>query len=262
LVKINLGAAMRKKLVVGNWKMNGGLDANEVLLKALADANDSLTGVDVGVCVPYPYLFQPAMLLEKTSIAWGAQNVSEHGNGAYTGEVSAAMLKEFSCKYVLVGHSERRTIYGEVNTLVAKKFIAAQKAGVVPILCVGETLAERETNATENVVGRQLDKVIELAGIAAFANCVLAYEPVWAIGTGKTASAEQAQAVHKFIRERIAILDPGIATKLLILYGGSVKAANAAQLLIMPDVDGGLIGGASLVAEDFLAICRAGIGVA
>ncbi len=253
---------MRKKLVVGNWKMNGGLDGNETLLKALADAVPTLDGVDVSVCVPFPYLFQPAMLLENTAITWGAQNISEHLIGAYTGEVSAAMLREFSCKFVLVGHSERRTLYGEDDALIARKFIAAQKAGITPILCVGETLAEREANATEAVIGRQIDKVIELAGIAALENSVLAYEPVWAIGTGKTASAEQAQAVHAFIRSRIASHDAALALKLLILYGGSVKASNAAQLLIMPDVDGGLIGGASLVAEDFLAICRAGIGAA
>lgn len=251
---------MRKKLVVGNWKMNGGLDGNETLLKALADAAPSLDGVDVSLCVPFPYLFQPAMLLENTAITWGAQNISEHLIGAYTGEVSAAMLREFSCKYVLVGHSERRTLYGEDDALVARKFIAAQKAGIVPILCIGETLAEREANATESVIGWQIDKVIELAGIAALEKSVVAYEPVWAIGTGKTASAEQAQAVHAFIRSRISRHDAALAAKLLILYGGSVKSTNAAQLLIMPDVDGGLIGGASLVAEDFLAICRAGIG--
>ncbi len=253
---------MRKKLVVGNWKMNGGLDGNETLLKALADAAPTLDGVDVSVCVPFPYLFQPAMLLENTAITWGAQSISEHLIGAFTGEVSAPMLREFSCKFVLVGHSERRTLYGEDDALIARKFIAAQKAGITPILCVGETLAEREANATEAVIGRQIDKVIELAGIAALENSVLAYEPVWAIGTGKTASAEQAQAVHAFIRSRIASHDAALALKLLILYGGSVKASNAAQLLIMPDVDGGLIGGASLVAEDFLAICRAGIGAA
>ncbi len=251
---------MRKKLVVGNWKMNGGLDSNEALLKAIADAKDSLNGVDVSVCVPFPYLFQPAMLFENTAITWGAQNVSEHMIGAYTGEVSAAMLREFSCKYALVGHSERRTLYGESDEMVARKFITAQKAGITPILCVGETLVEREANATESVVGRQLDKVIELAGIAALENSVLAYEPVWAIGTGKTASAEQAQEVHAFIRKRVASHDSDLASKQLILYGGSVKASNAAQLLIMPDVDGGLIGGASLIAEEFLAICRAGIG--
>ena len=253
---------MRKTLVVGNWKMNGGLDANEALLKALADAAASFEGVDVSVCVPFPYLFQPAMLLENTPITWGAQNVSEHLIGAYTGEVCAAMLREFSCKFVLVGHSERRSLYGEGDETVARKFIAAQKVGIVPILCVGETLAEREAHATESVVGRQLDKVIELAGIAALENSVVAYEPVWAIGTGKTATAEQAQAVHQFIRNRIASHNSGLAAKLLILYGGSVKVSNAAQLLIMPDVDGGLIGGASLIAEDFLAICRAGIKVA
>ncbi len=253
---------MRKKLVVANWKMNGGLDGNETLLKALADAAPSLDGVDVSVCVPFPYLFQPAMLLENTAITWGAQNVSEHMIGAYTGEVSAAMLREFSCTYVLVGHSERRTLYGESDEVVARKFITAQKAGITPILCVGETLAERDANATQSVVGRQLDKVIELAGIAALENAVVAYEPVWAIGTGKTASAEQAQAVHAFIRSRIGSHDAALAGRLLILYGGSVKSSNAAQLLIMPDVDGGLIGGASLVAEEFLAICRAGIKVA
>ena len=154
---------MRKKLVVGNWKMNGGLDGNETLLKALAEAAPTLDGVDVSICVPFPYLFQPAMLLENTAITWGAQNVSEHLIGAYTGEVSAAMLREFSCQYVLVGHSERRSLYGEDDATVARKFITAQKAGITPILCVGETLAEREANATQNVVGRQLDKVIELA---------------------------------------------------------------------------------------------------
>ena len=253
---------MRKTLVVGNWKMNGGLDANEALLKALADAAASFEGVDVSVCVPFPYLFQPAMLLENTPITWGAQNVSEHLIGAYTGEVCAAMLREFSCTFVLVGHSERRSLYREGDETVARKFIAAQKVGILPILCVGETLAEREAHATESVVGRQLDKVIELAGIAALENSVVAYEPVWAIGTGKTATAEQAQAVHQFIRNRIASHNSGLAAKLLILYGGSVKASNAAQLLIMPDVDGGLIGGASLIAEDFLAICRAGVKVA
>ena len=253
---------MRKKLVAGNWKMNGSIDQNEALLNALAAAAPSLNGVDVAVCVPFPYLFQTTMLLETSSIAWGAQNLSEYASGAYTGEVSAAMLKEFSCAYVLVGHSERRTLYGEDDATVARKFVAAQASGLTPILCVGETLAEREANAMESVVGRQLDKVIEIAGIASLANCVVAYEPVWAIGTGKTASAEQAQAVHQFIRGRVAARDVALAAKLRILYGGSVKASNAAQLLAMPDIDGGLIGGASLVADDFLAICRAGIGAA
>ncbi len=250
---------MRKKLVAGNWKMYGSIDQNEALLNALVASSATLNGVDVAVCVPFPYLFQTTMLLETSGIAWGAQNLSEHASGAYTGEVSAAMLKEFSCKYVLVGHSERRTLYGEDDVTVARKYAAAQASGLVPILCVGETLAERDANATESVVGRQLDKVIEMAGIVTLANCVVAYEPVWAIGTGKTATAEQAQAVHQFIRGRIAARDAGLAAKLLILYGGSVKASNAAQLLAMPDIDGGLIGGASLVADDFLAICHAGI---
>ncbi|MEO6022034.1 MAG: triose-phosphate isomerase [Burkholderiales bacterium] len=250
---------MRKKLVAGNWKMNGSIDQNEALLNALVAGSATLNGVDVAVCVPFPYLFQTTMLLETSGLAWGAQNLSEHASGAYTGEVSAAMLKEFSCKYVLVGHSERRTLYGEDDVTVARKYAAAQASGLVPILCVGETLAERDANATESVVGRQLDKVIEMTGIVTLANCVVAYEPVWAIGTGKTATAEQAQAVHQFIRGRIAARDAGLAAKLLILYGGSVKASNAAQLLAMPDIDGGLIGGASLVADDFLAICHAGI---
>ncbi len=245
---------MRKKLVAGNWKMHGSLAENAALLAALKPA---LAGIDAVVCVPFPYLAQAQAELAGSSIAWGAQNLSEQAKGAYTGEVSAAMLLEFGCTYVIVGHSERRSLYGESDALVASKYMAAQAAGLKPILCVGESLDERESGITEAVVARQLDAVINAAGIASLTNAVLAYEPVWAIGTGKTASPEQAQAVHAFIRSKIAALDPAVADQLVIQYGGSVKAANASELMVQPDIDGGLIGGASLVAEEFVAICRA-----
>ena len=245
---------MRKKLVAGNWKMHGSLAENAALLAALKPA---LAGIEAVVCVPFPYLAQAQAELAGSSIAWGAQNLSEQAKGAFTGEVSAAMLLEFGCKYVIVGHSERRSLYGESDALVANKYQAAQAAGLIPILCVGESLAERESGVTEAVVSRQLDAVIEAAGVASLAHAVVAYEPVWAIGTGKTASPEQAQAVHAFIRTKIAALDAEVADQLVIQYGGSVKAANASELMVQPDIDGGLIGGASLVAEDFVAICRA-----
>lgn len=245
---------MRKKLVAGNWKMHGSLAENAALLSALKPA---LSGIEAVVCVPFPYLAQAQSELAGSSIAWGAQNLSEHSKGAYTGEVSASMLRDFGCSYVIVGHSERRSLYGESDQQVAAKFIAAQAGGLVPILCVGESLEEREAGITEQVVARQLDAVISAAGIGALANAIVAYEPVWAIGTGKTASPEQAQAVHAFIRSKIAGLDAAIADALVIQYGGSVKAANAAELLAQPDIDGGLIGGASLVAEEFAAICQA-----
>lgn len=248
---------MRTKLVAGNWKMNGSVDANAALLRAVLDAAPSFAGMRCAVCVPFPYLAQAQAALAGSAIAWGAQNLSEHSSGAYTGEVSGAMLEEFGCTYAIVGHSERRTLFHEDDGTVAKKFVAAQSQRLVPILCVGETLAERESGATEQVVARQLDRVVELAGVAAFADAVIAYEPVWAIGTGKTATSAQAQAVHAFIRGRIAALDTRVAANVAILYGGSVKASNAAQLLVEPDVDGGLIGGASLVAADFIAICQA-----
>jgi triosephosphate isomerase (TIM) len=196
--------------------------------------------------------------LSGTAIAWGAQNLSQHAKGAFTGEVSATMLKDFGCSYVIVGHSERRAMFGDDDATVAAKFQAALAAGLTPILCVGETLDERHSGLTEQVVARQLDCVLDAAGVSAFANVVVAYEPVWAIGTGKTATPQEAQAVHQFIRERFAARDKTVAQKLTILYGGSVKAANAAQLLSLPDIDGGLIGGASLIAEEFVAICRAG----
>ncbi|HEX5611254.1 MAG TPA: triose-phosphate isomerase [Burkholderiales bacterium] len=248
---------MRKRLVAGNWKMHGNRAANEALLDALAAGIGAVGEVECAVCVPFPYLAQAAERLRGTPVAWGAQDVSEHAQGAYTGEVSAAMIAEFGCRYAIVGHSERRQLHKEGDALVAAKFDAAQGAGLTPILCVGETLDERDGGATEAVVARQLDAVLERHGAAAFANAVLAYEPVWAIGTGRNATPEQAQEVHLLLRARLAAKDSGIAQKLRILYGGSVKAANAQALFAMSEVDGGLVGGASLVAAEFLAVARA-----
>jgi len=251
------GNAMRARLVAGNWKMNGSLAENQRLLNTLK------AGIPVGgragcaVCAPFPYLPQVAAALAGSGIDWGAQNVSEHGAGAYTGEVSGAMLKEFGCRYAIVGHSERRGHYGEDDNRVAAKFVAAQRAGLTPILCVGETLEQRERGETEGVVERQLEAVLAAAGVAALGEAAVAYEPVWAIGTGRTAAPEQAQAVHAFIRARVLGRDRSVAERLTIMYGGSVKPGNARELFAMPDVDGGLIGGASLVAEDFIAICAA-----
>jgi len=237
----------RVRLVAGNWKMYGTLASNRALLDAVVAGLSGLQGVECVVCVPFPYLSQAAERLRGTALAWGAQNVSEHAEGAHTGEVSAAMLKDFGCRYALVGHSERRQLHGESDAQVAAKFAAAAAQGLTPILCVGETLAEREAGRTEEVVGRQLAAVLKGRSLA---GAVLAYEPVWAIGTGRTATPEQAQAVHAFLRRQAGAGTP-------ILYGGSVKPQNAAAIFAMPDVDGGLIGGASLVAGDFLAIARA-----
>ena len=248
---------MRKRLVAGNWKLHGDRAANDALLQAILAGVRDLGEVECAVCVPYPYLAQVADRLRNTAVAWGAQNASEHARGAYTGEVSAAMLAEFGCRYVIVGHSERRQLYGESDAQVAAKFSAVQSAGMTPILCVGETLAERDTGKTETVVGRQLEAVLHGAGAPAFAKAVLAYEPVWAIGTGRNATPEQASDVHAFLRARVAREDAATAQGLRILYGGSVKAANAGALFAMPELDGGLIGGASLVAQEFLAIARA-----
>jgi triosephosphate isomerase len=249
---------MRRKLVVGNWKMHGSLAQNESLLSAIKSGAAQLSRVDIAVCAPFPYLAQLKQELAASAVKWGAQDVHQLEKGAFTGEVSASMLADFGCAYVIVGHSERRNIYGETSRLVAEKFAAAQSAGLIPILCVGETLAQREGGETESVVAEQLDAVIALVGVQAFGKAVVAYEPVWAIGTGKTASQEQAQAVHAFIRQRVAGHDAHVAEGLVILYGGSVKAANAPALFAMADIDGGLIGGAALVAEEFLGICRAG----
>jgi triosephosphate isomerase (TIM) len=248
---------MRGRLVAGNWKSNGNLAANQGLLEAVRAQAAQLTGVECAVCVPYPYLFQARQLLGGSPVVWGSQDISEFGAGAYTGAVAAAMLRDFGCRYALVGHSERRSVFGESDAVVAAKFDIALKGGLMPIFCVGETLQERETNVTEAVVGRQLDAVIGKCGVSALSKAVVAYEPVWAIGTGKNATPEQAQAVHQFIRKRVATSDAAIAAELRILYGGSVKAVNAQTLFAQPDIDGGLIGGASLVAEEFIAICRA-----
>ena len=246
---------MRRPLVAGNWKMHGTRASAEALVAAVAAKLPA--AADVAVLPPFPYLADLIGRHGASRLAFGAQDSSEHGQGAYTGEVSAAMLKDIGCTYVLAGHSERRQYHAESDDLVARKFVAAQGAGLVPILCVGETLAERDGGATESVIARQLEAVVARAGIGAFANAVVAYEPVWAIGTGRTATPEQAGAVHKFVRDKLAALDGTIAGSLRLLYGGSVKPSNAAELFGQPDVDGGLIGGASLVAEDFLAICVA-----
>lgn len=248
---------MRTKLVAGNWKMNGSLASNAHLLAALSNTAFASLNAQLAVCVPYPYLSQAAAVLAGTPVLLGAQDVSEHAKGAYTGEVSAAMLADFGCQYVLVGHSERRSFYGDTNELVAAKFAAAQTGRLIPILCVGETLAEREAGVTMQVVSSQLDAVLVKSGVAALSTAVVAYEPVWAIGTGRTASPDQAQEVHAQIRAKIEQADPTVAANLQILYGGSMKPDNAAELLRQRDIDGGLIGGASLVAEDFLAIAKA-----
>jgi len=247
---------MRAKLVAGNWKMHGSLPENATLLNAVRAGTVGLRGVQVALCVPFPYLFQAQQALAGSHVAWGAQNVSQHIKGAYTGEVSAAMLRDFGCTYVLVGHSERRTLFGEDDGLVAAKFAAALKADLTPVLCVGETLQQREADATQSVVRAQLTAVIEACGVAALGRGAVAYEPVWAIGTGRTATPEQAQAVHAFLRGCIAGRDPLLAQQVRILYGGSVKAANAEDLFAMPDIDGSLVGGAALVSEEFVAICR------
>ena len=248
----------RGKLVVGNWKMNGSLASNEALLGAIVGRDDDSGGpCEVAVCVPAPYLAQVAQRLAGSRLAWGAQDVSEHESGAYTGETSATMLKDFDCRYAIVGHSERRTLFGDSDERVAAKAERAIGAGLVPIVCVGETLAERELGRAAPVVARQLDAVLERIGVAGLAKTVVAYEPVWAIGTGKTASPEEAQAMHAMIRAHVAELDGVVAEGLRVLYGGSVKASNAKTLFACEDIDGGLIGGASLIASDFLAIVDA-----
>jgi len=248
---------MRKKMVAGNWKMHGNLLQNKQLLDVVIAGLGGLREDLIAVCVPYLYLPSVQNQLQDTKIAWGAQNVSQYEKGAYTGEISASMLNDFQCHYVIVGHSERRILFGEDSYVVAEKYVAAQKAGIIPILCVGETLEQREAKITEQVIDQQLMSVIDVAGVESLGRAVIAYEPVWAIGTGKTASPEQAQDVHAFIREGIAKQNLNVANQLTILYGGSVKGKNASELFSMSDIDGGLIGGASLVANDFLEICRA-----
>ncbi len=252
---------MRDILVAGNWKMNGSSAANAELVAGIIAGYPAGSGFSLLVCPPFPYVAAVAAQVEGSPVKVGAQNVSEHDKGAYTGEVAPGMLRDIGAEYVIVGHSERRALYGESSEQVAAKFVAAQAAGITPILCVGETLEEREAGATEAVVDEQLDAALDAAGIAAFARAVIAYEPVWAIGTGMTATPEQAQDVHRHIRSRLAAHDEAIAAGVQILYGGSMKGDNAAGLLAQPDIDGGLIGGASLKAQDFLAIAAAAAGV-
>lgn len=250
---------MRKFLVAGNWKMNGDRAGNSALVGGILGGMGGSDHVDVLVCPPFPYLVAVGGQAAGTDLLLGAQNVSEHASGAFTGEVAAGMLEDVGCRYAIVGHSERRALYGETDEQVAAKFAAAQGTGLIPILCVGETLDERESGSTEAVIERQLAAVLSTSGIAAFTKAVIAYEPVWAIGTGKVATPEQAQEVHRHIRGLLAADDAGIADAVQILYGGSMKGENAPGLLTMPDIDGGLIGGASLKAEDFLAIVNAAI---
>ncbi len=249
---------MRQKIVAGNWKMHGSRVENTALIEAIIGTvtDDRVSCV---ICPPFVYLHDAWRVLRSSAVALGAQDVCAEAVGAYTGEVSATMLHDVGCRYTLVGHSERRTLYGDTNALVARKFVAAQSRELIPILCVGEQLPEREAGHTEDVVGAQLDAVLQLSGVKSLAGAVVAYEPVWAIGTGRTATPEQAQEVHQFIRQRVAKEDAKIASGLRVLYGGSVKAGNARDIFTMPDVDGGLIGGASLKAEEFLAIVAAAL---
>lgn len=247
---------MRKALIAGNWKMHGTrFMANELLI-AIAQSVDTNDSAEIAVFPPFVFLEQTQQLLEESAVQWGAQNLAAEMQGAYTGEVSGMMLAEFGCRYVLVGHSERRILYGETDAIIAKKFALAKQAGLQPILCLGETLEQREQGLTQQIVEKQLSAVLTQVGVEAFQDAVLAYEPVWAIGTGLTASPEQAQEVHAILRQQVAVQSPAIAAQLRILYGGSVKAAGAKALFLMPDIDGGLIGGASLIAEDFLQIYR------
>jgi triosephosphate isomerase len=248
---------MRQPLVAGNWKMNGSCESVSTLLQGIKAGVSAVSKAEVAVCPPSIYLPAVASALKGTEVAWGGQDLSIHESGAYTGEIAGPMLADFGCKYVIIGHSERRTYHAENDSLVAEKYAAAQKSGLCPILCVGETLEEREGGVTEDVVGRQLDAVIDSCGVNALKNGVVAYEPVWAIGTGKTATPEQAQDVHAFIRKRVENSSKEVAESLRILYGGSMKPDNAVELMAKADIDGGLIGGAALKAEDFLAICTA-----
>lgn len=248
---------MRRPMVAGNWKMHGSRAATKSLLTDLEQGVKPDWPIDIVVFPPYVYLGEAARLLDEGQIHLGAQDVCAESAGAFTGQVSAAMLKDVGCRYVIVGHSERRRLYHEDDAVVARKFAAAQQAGLTPVLCVGETLEEHEAHHTESVVARQLEAVTAMHGAGSFAGAILAYEPIWAIGTGRNASPQQAQAVHAFLRGRIAAQDANIGGQVRILYGGSVKGGNAAELFAMPDVDGGLVGGASLSADEFQRICAA-----
>ena len=248
---------MRKTIVAGNWKMNASKESVNSLIEGILSGMSGVSS-EVIVCAPFPYLSQVETLISNSNLMLGAQNLNVNTKGAFTGEVSADMIKDFGAQYVIVGHSERRNLYGESSTVVAEKTKAALDAGLIPLLCVGESLEERDSGNTEVVVEEQLLAVINLLGIEAFEGIIIAYEPVWAIGTGLTASPEQAQAVHLFIRGLLADSSESIAQKTPILYGGSMNAGNAADLISCSDIDGGLIGGAALKAEDFLQICKAG----
>jgi triosephosphate isomerase len=249
---------MRRYLVAGNWKMNGSRAANATLLEKIAAGLVRCPDVEALVCPPAVFLESVGQALKGAPIRLGAQNLADQEKpGAFTGEIHGAMLKELACEYVIVGHSERRALYGETDEVVARKFKTAQALGLTPILCVGETLAQREADQTEAVLKRQLDAVLQQGGVASLERAVVAYEPVWAIGTGRTATPQQAQDAHAFLRSQVAARDVRIAAALRVLYGGSVNSGNAATLFAGPDVDGGLIGGASLKAEEFLAICAA-----
>jgi len=250
---------MRRKIVAGNWKMHGTLAENESRLTQLISALGSENSYEVAVFPTSPYLFQCQNLLANSPVKWGAQNVSQHPSGAYTGEISTAMLKDFGCQYGLIGHSERREIFQESNQDTAQKFAAVLEAGIQPMLCVGETLEQRESGETMTVITQQIEAVLANVGIQGFAKAVIAYEPVWAIGTGKTATPEQAQEVHSAIRQLLAQHDASVAQSIQILYGGSVKPDNAEAIFAQPDVDGALVGGASLNPTDFIKICNAAI---
>ncbi len=248
---------MRKPLVAGNWKMNGSRESNNDLIKGIIEGSGQVAHAEILVCPSFVYIADVATQLTGSAISFGSQDVAKEEVGAYTGEVSVGMLKDLGCTYTLVGHSERRALYGDTDQIVAQKFVAAQNGGITPVLCVGELLEEREAGQTETVVERQLQAVVDLVGISALVQSVVAYEPVWAIGTGKTASPQEAQDVHAFIRGWISKEDAAVAEKVRILYGGSVKAANAKELFSQADIDGGLIGGASLAADEFISICAA-----
>jgi triosephosphate isomerase len=248
---------MRQPVVAGNWKMHGDRASGAALVDGIIAGLDETGPVEVVVCPPAVLIPNVVQRIGSAPLAVGGQNLCEHESGAYTGEISGPMLTDAGCRYCIVGHSERRQIYGEGSALVAAKFLAAQKCGLTPILCLGETLEEREAGRTEAVIAGQLDAVVEQAGVEQLSGSLVAYEPVWAIGTGRTATPGQAQEVHRFIRERVALVDGAVAEGLRLLYGGSVKPDNAGGLFAQPDIDGGLIGGASLKAEQFMAICAA-----
>jgi len=249
---------MRQVMVAGNWKMNGSSESVKELIAGIKQGMDSVANTEVVVCPPAVYIPRVSGVADGSAIKVGSQNICDEDGGAFTGEISGNMLKDIGCEYAIVGHSERRALYGESDELVAKRFAAARRNGIKPIFCIGETLEEREAGITNDVCARQIDAVLELEGVEALADAVIAYEPVWAIGTGKVATPEQAQEVHAFIRGKIAALNADVAEGLQILYGGSMNPGNAKDLIGQQDIDGGLIGGASLKAEDFLVICQAG----